>query len=218
MFEFLENRCIHEGQVIYPDFDDLVYVRSMFRHIGFDCLLDTNEEIVPHFILEFYGQYRVNYTIEGQISSLSSKINSFLTLSKNLVKFLSPELSNDRYVLYDRAMYPLTAQQERKTQKDYVTRRCRSSTSSSSTFDQPSYSHPNDDDDDDGNDEGTSHVSTPSPNHFFLNPPNVEADMEAFYTCQTEILNHQVQLRDEQHGRIRSIGKGITNLWRKKKK
>ncbi|GKB65988.1 hypothetical protein Tco_0927400 [Tanacetum coccineum] len=28
----------------------------------------------------------------------------------------SPELSNDRYVLYDRVMYPLTAQQERMTQ------------------------------------------------------------------------------------------------------
>ncbi|GJS30312.1 hypothetical protein Tco_0490932 [Tanacetum coccineum] len=67
MFEFLENCCINEGQVAYPDFDDLVYVRSMFGHIGFDCLLDINEQIVPCFILEFYGQYRVNYTLEGQM-------------------------------------------------------------------------------------------------------------------------------------------------------
>ncbi|GKB33706.1 hypothetical protein Tco_0873107 [Tanacetum coccineum] len=41
--------------------------------------------------------------------------------------------------------------------------------------------------------------------------------MEEFYTHQTEILNHQVQLRDEQRGGIRSIEKGIKNLWRKKK-
>ncbi|GJS06152.1 retrovirus-related pol polyprotein from transposon TNT 1-94 [Tanacetum coccineum] len=67
MFEFLENRCIHEGRVVYLDFDDLVYVRSMFGHIGFDCLLDIYEQIVPRFILELYSQYRVNYTLKGQM-------------------------------------------------------------------------------------------------------------------------------------------------------
>ncbi|GKC18644.1 hypothetical protein Tco_1020794 [Tanacetum coccineum] len=84
-------------------------------------------------------------------------------------------------------------------------------------------------DDNDGNDEGTSRASTPSPTRFvnslsndipqiFSNPPNVYPNMEDFYTRQTEILNHQVQLRDEQRGGIRSIRKGIKNLWRKKKK
>nr|GFC54410.1 hypothetical protein [Tanacetum cinerariifolium] len=61
-------------------------------------------------------------------------------------------------------MNPLTAQQERKTRKDRGIKRGRHSTSSSSTFDQPSSSHLNDDDD--GNDEGTSHASTPSPIRF----------------------------------------------------
>ncbi|GJX68987.1 hypothetical protein Tco_0304714 [Tanacetum coccineum] len=78
---------------------------------------------------------------------------------------VNPELSNDHYVLYDRVMYPLTAQQERNTRKDYGTRRGRSSTSSSSAFGQPSSSHPNDDDND-GNDEGTSRASTSSPTRF----------------------------------------------------
>ncbi|GJR53299.1 hypothetical protein Tco_1403820 [Tanacetum coccineum] len=73
----------------------------------------------------------------------------------------SPEFSNDRYVLYDRVMYPISAQQERKTRKDYGTRRGRSSTSSSPAFSQPSSSHPNNDDDD-GKDEGTTRASTPS--------------------------------------------------------
>nr|GEX35476.1 hypothetical protein [Tanacetum cinerariifolium] len=52
---------------------------------------------------------------------------------------------------------------QRKTQKDYGTRRGRSSTSSLSAFGQPSSSHPNDDDDDDddGNDEETSRVNAP---------------------------------------------------------
>ncbi|GJZ34864.1 chaperone protein DnaJ 16 [Tanacetum coccineum] len=69
-------------------------------------------------------------------------------------------------------------------------------------------------DDDDGNDEGTSRASTPSPNLFvnsltnkvprvFKNPPNVDPNMEHFYTLQTEILNRQVQLRDEHRGELR---------------
>ncbi|GJS93031.1 hypothetical protein Tco_0799999 [Tanacetum coccineum] len=87
------------------------------------------------------------------------------------------ELYNESYVLYDRVMNPLAAQQERKPRKDRGTRRGRHSTSSSSAFDQPSSSHLNDDDDD-GNGEGTSHI------------------------------------RDEQRGGLRSIGKGLKNLWR----
>ncbi|GKG20978.1 hypothetical protein Tco_0380779 [Tanacetum coccineum] len=131
-------------------------------------------------------------------------------------------------------MDPLTAQQERKTRKDCGTRRGPQSTSSSFVFDQPSSSHLNDDDDDDdddddGNDEGTSHTSTPSPTRFvnsltnavpqvFQNPPNIDPNMEPFYIRQTEIINRQVQLRDEHCGRLRSIGKGLKNLWRNMKK
>ncbi|GKC24169.1 hypothetical protein Tco_1026319, partial [Tanacetum coccineum] len=98
---------------------------------------------------------------------------------------------------------------------------------SSSAFDQPSSSHLNDDDDD-GNDEGTSCANTPSPTRFvnsltnevprvFQNPPNIDPDMEPFYTHQTEIINRQVQLRDEHRGGLRSIGKGLRNLWRNMK-
>ncbi|GJT80073.1 hypothetical protein Tco_1054415 [Tanacetum coccineum] len=67
MLKNLESRCIHEGRVVFLDFDDMVYVRPMFGNIGFECLLEINEQIVPHFILEFYSQYRVNYTLEGQM-------------------------------------------------------------------------------------------------------------------------------------------------------
>ncbi|GJY79048.1 hypothetical protein Tco_0484849 [Tanacetum coccineum] len=120
-------------------------------------------------------------------------------------------------------MNPLTAQQERKTRKDRGTRRGRHSTSSSFVFDQPSSSHLNDDDDD-GNDEGTSRASTPSSIRFvnsltnevpqvFQNPPNIDPHLEPFYTGQTEIINRQVQIRDEHHGGLRLIGKGLKNLW-----
>ncbi|GJU72309.1 retrovirus-related pol polyprotein from transposon TNT 1-94 [Tanacetum coccineum] len=74
------------------------------------------------------------------------------------------KLSNESYVLYDRVMNPLGAQQERKTRDDFGTRRGRHSTSSSSAFGQPSSSYFNNyDDGDDGDDEGTSLASTPSP-------------------------------------------------------
>nr|GEW24979.1 hypothetical protein [Tanacetum cinerariifolium] len=73
----------------------------------------------------------------------------------------NPELQNEYYVLYDRVMNPLAAQLEQKPRKDRGTRRGRHFTSSS-TFNEPSLSHLNDDDDD-GNNEGTSHASTPSP-------------------------------------------------------
>ncbi|GJZ16174.1 hypothetical protein Tco_0551851 [Tanacetum coccineum] len=151
-----------------------------------------------------------------------------LTRLFKLIMNENRELYNESYVLYDRVMNPLAAQQERKPRKDRGTRRGRHSTSSSSAFDQLSSSHLNDDDDD-GNDEGTSCASTPSPIRYvnsltnqvlkvFQNPPNIDPHLEPFYTRQTEIINRQVQIRDEQRGGLRSIGKGLRNLWRNIKK
>ncbi|GKE19536.1 hypothetical protein Tco_1427113 [Tanacetum coccineum] len=139
------------------------------------------------------------------------------------------DLYNESYVLYDRVMNPFAAQQEQKTRKDRGTRRGCHSTSSSSAFDQPSSSYLNNDDDDDGNGKGTSRASTPSPIRYvnsltnqvpqvFQTPPNIGPYLEPFYTSQTEIINRQVQIRDEQRGGLRSIGKGLRNLWRNIKK
>ncbi|GJY75466.1 hypothetical protein Tco_0480582 [Tanacetum coccineum] len=151
-----------------------------------------------------------------------------LTRLFNVIMNENPELNNESYVLYDRVMNPLAAQQERKPRKDRGTRRGRHSTSSSSAFDQPSSSHLNDDDDD-GNGEGTSRASTHSPIRYvnsltnqvpqvLQNPPNIDPPLEPFYTRQTEIINRQVQLRDEQLGGVRSIGKSLRRLWRNIKK
>ncbi|GJW81910.1 hypothetical protein Tco_0145885 [Tanacetum coccineum] len=77
------------------------------------------------------------------------------------------ELSSDRYVLYDRVRYPLAQQHERKTRKDYDTKKGRHSTSasSSSAFDHPSSPHYIDDDNDVA-DEDTSRISTLSPTSY----------------------------------------------------
>ncbi|GJV00591.1 hypothetical protein Tco_1329861 [Tanacetum coccineum] len=314
----LESRYIHEGRVVFEDFADLNYVRSLFHFLEFECLLEINDQICPRFILEFYSQYQINYSDEGQmliefviqnqffsysleefaqildipcegacvftnkwsldelangvptdgpyqtnppslndiisyvridregqvcrihrkeeidvhdhqiltrkimptlkpleeiiwenvfcpggnrdhvlaclcymlyyvansekfnlayymekqmdwVTKQSRLILPYGMLLTRLFKFViseSSELLNESYVLYDRVMNPLTAQQERKTRKDHGTRKSRHSTSSSSAFDQPSSSHLNDDDDDDGNDEGTSRASTHSPIRF----------------------------------------------------
>ncbi|GJV13618.1 hypothetical protein Tco_1355159 [Tanacetum coccineum] len=345
----LEERYIHEGRVVFDNFADLNYVRSLFHFVEFNCLLQINEQICPRFILEFYSQFQLNFSDEGAcvftdrwrldelaygipsdgpyqtnlppiediISSIridregqvrrirheeeidvleyqiltreivqtlkpleeiirenvfclggnrdhvpaclcfmlycvvhSEKFNLAYYMAKRmewvtkqarlilpygmlltrLFKFIMdeyPELSNDSYVLYDRVMNPLAAQLGRKVQRDRGTRRGRPSTSSS-TFDQPSSSHLNDDDDDENN-EGTSRASTPSPIRYvnsltnqvpqvFQNPPNIDPNMEPFYTRQTEIINRQVQLRDEQRGGLRSIGKGFRKLWKNLKK
>ncbi|GJT65296.1 hypothetical protein Tco_1016776 [Tanacetum coccineum] len=111
----------------------------------------------------------------------------------------SSELSNESYVLYDCVMNSLTAHQERKIRKDRGTRRGRHSTSSSSAFDQPSSSHLNDDGDRNG--EGNSRSSTHSPIRFV-----------------NSLTNDIPQIRDEHRGGLRSIGKGLRNLWKNMKK
>ncbi|GJS21411.1 hypothetical protein Tco_0450043 [Tanacetum coccineum] len=63
----LESCCIHEGQVVFENFADLNYVRSLFSFVEFECLLEINDQICPRFILEFYSQYQLNYSNEGQM-------------------------------------------------------------------------------------------------------------------------------------------------------
>nr|GEX31454.1 pentatricopeptide repeat-containing protein [Tanacetum cinerariifolium] len=112
-------------------------------------------------------RYNLAYLISKQMEFVTKQARlilpygMLLTCLFNHVMSENPELSNALYVLYDRDMYPLVAQQEQKPRKDYATGRGRSSISFSSAFGQPSSSYPNDDDND-GNDEVTLCASTPS--------------------------------------------------------
>ncbi|GJX26602.1 hypothetical protein Tco_0232898 [Tanacetum coccineum] len=63
----LEERYIHEGRVVFDNFTDLNYVRSLLHFVEFECLLEINEQVCPRFILEFYSQYRLSYSDEGQM-------------------------------------------------------------------------------------------------------------------------------------------------------
>ncbi|GKA28737.1 hypothetical protein Tco_0714982, partial [Tanacetum coccineum] len=136
--------------------------------------LGGNRDHVPACLC--YMLYCVVHSEKFNLAYFMAKQIEWVTKQKRLIlpygmlltrlfKFVmneNRELYNKSYVLYDRVMNPLIAQQERKTRKDLGTRRGRHSTSSSFAFDQPSSSHLNDDVDD-GNDEGTLRASTPSP-------------------------------------------------------
>ncbi|GKA73939.1 copia protein [Tanacetum coccineum] len=63
----LEQLCIHKGRVVFDNFTDLNYVRSLFEFIEFECLLEINEQVCPRFILEFYSQYQLSYSDEGEM-------------------------------------------------------------------------------------------------------------------------------------------------------
>nr|GEY61085.1 hypothetical protein [Tanacetum cinerariifolium] len=138
-----------------------------------------------------------------------------------------PELSNERYILFDRVMHPLAPHYERNTRSDHGMKRSRSSnpSSSSNVLDHSSSSHYVNENDD-GNDEESFHSNAPSPSQninslsnvvpiVFENPPH---ENQTMHTYQTEILNHQSQLRDEHRKWFRSIRRAIKNAMRVSKK
>ncbi|GJW89608.1 hypothetical protein Tco_0167161 [Tanacetum coccineum] len=73
-------------------------------------------------------------------------------------------LSNDRYVLYDPVIHPLSPHYESKIRKDYGTKRGLPSTSASSTstFDHPSSSYHVDENDDENDKDGKGKRGRPS--------------------------------------------------------
>ncbi|GKB17023.1 copia protein [Tanacetum coccineum] len=166
----LEKQYFHEGRIVSPNFENMSHIRTKFRSINFDCLLDINKQIVPRFVLEFYcqltftnnsnGQFVVNFVIQnkpfsltpeefGQILKIPFKGQASIIemwsldhLSVSVPTKVSPELAFDHYLLYDRVMYPLAPHYERKPRADRGKKRPRESNaiSSSNTQNSPSSS------------------------------------------------------------------------------
>ncbi|GKA21485.1 retrovirus-related pol polyprotein from transposon TNT 1-94 [Tanacetum coccineum] len=159
-------------------FNQSKYIKEMLKKFGLkdskpmktpmssdiELMKDEECESSEKFNLAFFMAKRMEF-----VTKQARLLLPYGMLMTRLFKYVmseSPELFNKSYVLYDLVMYPFTTQQERKTRKDYGTKRGRHSTSSSFAFDHPSSSHLNDNGDV-GNDEGTSRASTPSPTQFF---------------------------------------------------
>ncbi|GKA83784.1 hypothetical protein Tco_0805379 [Tanacetum coccineum] len=85
----LINRLFHKGRVVLPNFlEDEPNLRNIFAAIGFDCLLDIDEQICPVFVLQFYKSVRI-IEISMELSPFlsSSTMSKPLSLSKTLLKF-----------------------------------------------------------------------------------------------------------------------------------
>ncbi|GKC26684.1 hypothetical protein Tco_1033978 [Tanacetum coccineum] len=68
IYKSLVYRLFHEGRVVLPDFlEDEPNLRPTFRAIGFDCLLDIDEQICPVFVLQFYKSFRLIRNLNGTI-------------------------------------------------------------------------------------------------------------------------------------------------------
>ncbi|GJZ80284.1 hypothetical protein Tco_0645278 [Tanacetum coccineum] len=69
VYKSLVNRLFHEGRVVLPNFlEDEPNLRNIFAAIGFDCLLDINEQICPVFVLQFYKSVRFIRNLNGTLS------------------------------------------------------------------------------------------------------------------------------------------------------
>ncbi|GKE89390.1 hypothetical protein Tco_1566865, partial [Tanacetum coccineum] len=131
------------------------------------CIATSTRYNLAFFVLKrmeaVRGQHKVNLPYGMLLTRLFKYIVSNF-----------PELSDDRYILCDRVMYPLAPHYERKTRADHGKKRCRqsNSASSSSVFVHTSPSHHLDDYDVE-NEEDTSRASTPSPSQFVNSLSNV---------------------------------------------
>ncbi|GJW49471.1 hypothetical protein Tco_0090822 [Tanacetum coccineum] len=136
-------------------------------------------------------------------------------------------LAIDHYILYDRVMNPLAPHYERKTRSNHGTKRCRDSNLSSSftALNHSSSSHHIDENVDD-NDEESYHSSTLSLPQLISSLSNVVPrvfenlphESQSLNSYQTEIINHQIQHRDEQRKGLRSIGKVLKDMMKGNKK
>ncbi|GJS23614.1 hypothetical protein Tco_0452246 [Tanacetum coccineum] len=207
----------YQGMIGVCVFTDRWRLNELAYGIPSDGPYQTNLPSIEDIILSI----RINR--DGQVRRIRHEKEIDVLEYQVLTHEIEPTLKPLEYIIRENVL----CLGERKPRRDRGTRRGRHSTSSSSTFNQLSLSHLNDDDD--GNDEGTLRASTPSPVRYvnsltnqvpqvFQNPPNIDPHLEPFYTRQTEIINRQVQLRDEQRGRVRSIRKSLRRLWRKMKK
>ncbi|GKA67093.1 hypothetical protein Tco_0766901 [Tanacetum coccineum] len=141
-------------------------------------------------------------------------------LFKHVVSIF-PEIAIDHYISHDRVMHPFAPHYERKTRSDRGKKRPRESnaSSSSTTLNHTSSSHPLDDTIDENDDESFHfNPSSPSQNvssssndvsRVCQNPPRESHDLNTYLS---ETINLQTQQRDAHRERLRSIRQALKNM------
>ena len=66
-FAKVQNRYIHEGRVVDALYVTTDNIRACFPSIEFDCLYKINDQVCPHFILEFYSRDRTYTDLDGNV-------------------------------------------------------------------------------------------------------------------------------------------------------
>ncbi|GJW90220.1 hypothetical protein Tco_0167773 [Tanacetum coccineum] len=135
------------------------------------------------------------------------------------------ELTYDHYISYDRVMHPFGPYYERKTRSDHGKERPRdlNASSSSTTQNHPSLSHPLDDTVD-VNDEESFRSNSSSPSQNVSSPSNVVSrvrqnpshESHHLNTYLSETINIQTQHRDDHRKGLRSIGKALKDMMSEK--
>ncbi|GJW97557.1 hypothetical protein Tco_0179365 [Tanacetum coccineum] len=90
IYKSLVYHLFHEGRVVLPDFlEDEPNLCPTFGAIGFDCILDINEQIYPVFVLQFYRSFRLIQNLNGTICVRFTidNVETILTL-KNFAQIL----------------------------------------------------------------------------------------------------------------------------------
>ncbi|GJR17313.1 MAK10-like protein [Tanacetum coccineum] len=185
------------------------------------------------YCIETSTRYNLAFFVLKRMEKTRSKPKELLPYGMLLTRLFKhvvsvfPELAIDRYISHDRVMHPLAPHYERKTRSDRGKKRPRESnaSSSSTTLNHPSSSHPLDDPIDENDDESFhSNPSSPSQNissssndvsRVHQNPPH-----ESHYlnTHLSETINLQTQQRDAHREGLRSIGQALKNMMGGKRK
>nr|GEU35566.1 hypothetical protein [Tanacetum cinerariifolium] len=143
------------------------------------------------------------------------------------VVFVFPELAIDRYISHDRVMHPFAPHYGRKTRSDHGMKRSRKSnaSSSSTTLNHLSSSHPLNDALDENDDESFhSNSSSPSQNitsssnvvsRVRQNPPHESHNLNSYLS---KTISLQTQQRDAHREGLRSIRQALKNMMGGKQK
>ncbi|GJW70165.1 hypothetical protein Tco_0127082 [Tanacetum coccineum] len=160
------------------------------------------------YCIETSTQYNLAFFILKRMEKTRSKPKELLPYEMLLtrlfkhVMYVFPELAINRYISRDRVLHPLDPLYERKTRSDSVMKRPRESnaSSSSTTLNHPSLSHPLDDTLNDNDDESLhSNSSSPSQNissssnvvsRVCQNPPHESHNLNTYLF---ETINLQTQ-------------------------
>nr|GEU72065.1 retrovirus-related Pol polyprotein from transposon TNT 1-94 [Tanacetum cinerariifolium] len=176
----------YRGMIEDPKTSHLEAVKRISRyikgttHLGLWYLKGTGIETVVYADSGHAGDYVDRKNTSGgnrdHVLACLCHMHYYITTSTryNLAFFILKQMKsvrrqhkNDSYILYDRVMYPLAPHYEQKTRADHGMKRCRHSSSMSSSF---IFVHTSSsrhlDDNDDENKEDTSRASTMSPSPY----------------------------------------------------